>query len=251
MTNSKINVLICDNTAENGVRMASKLRESGMYVYTRKKDGAVILDSICTEHPDVVVLDLTLKDTDAIVIMKEAKVRATKMPMFIVVSEIQNTFIERQVIENGASYFLTSPFEPETLCTVIKSVAGKSFSVNGCNDTESMVTEMMHKLGVPPHVKGSRYLITAIMDAIEDRDVMDCITKRLYPHVAEEHNTTSSRVQRAIRHAIDIAWQRGKWDINEPYFHLNSEYYNSRPTNAEFIALISDNLRLKIKNMER
>lgn len=246
MENDKIKVLIGDNTAENGISLASKLREMGVYAYTRKNDGKAILNSIVRDIPDVAVISLSVADPDIISIIKQSESVLTQPPAFIVTSDVNNSFIERQVIQNGASYYLTRPFEAETLCSVIKSVARKTVSPN-CTDIEIIVTDLICKLGVPAHIKGYQYLRTAILNAINDISLMNCVTKQLYPSVARQYNTTSSRVERAIRHAIEIAWERGNVETLNSFFGYSIKCCHGRPTNSEFIALVTDKLRLQIK----
>lgn len=246
MNNDRIKVLIGDDTAGNGVKYASMLRDMGLYAYTRRKNGKILLDSIANDNPDVVVVDLTLPDMDAIVLMRNVEELHGKDPAFVIVSDIRNSFIERHVMENGASYFLVRPYEAETLCSVIKSVSRKSAAAS-CNDMEIMVTDIIQKLGVPAHIKGYHYLRTAILDSIEDRKLMDCITKQLYPYVAKQYDTTSSRVERAIRHAIEIAWDRGDANTINSFFGYTVDSMRGRPTNSEFIALVTDKLRLQMK----
>lgn len=249
MENDRIKVLVGDDTAEYGVRLASKMREKGIYAYTRRRDGKAIFDSIVNESPEVVVTDLTLPDIDALILMKKAEEILAKKPEFIVISEIKNNFIERQVIENGAAYFLVKPFEAETLCTIVKSIVKKAVSPD-CRDMEMIVTDIIRTLGVPAHIKGYHYLRTAILNSVEDRQLMECVTKQLYPYVARQYNTTSSRVERAIRHAIEIAWDRGDASTLNSYFGYTVDGYRGRPTNSEFIALVSDKLRLQMKNKD-
>lgn len=249
MENDKIRVLIGDNTAENGIKLASRLREMGVYAYTRKNDGNVILNSIIKDAPDVAVVNLSVPEPDVISIMKNSRNTLTKAPAFIITSDIRNSFIERQIIENGASYYIAKPFEAETLCSVIKSVARKTVSPD-CNDIEIIVTDIICKLGVPAHIKGYQYLRTAILNAINDRSLMNCVTKQLYPSVARQYSTTSSRVERAIRHAIEIAWERGNTETINSFFGYSIKSYHGRPTNSEFIALITDKLRLQIKAVQ-
>lgn len=165
---------------------------------------------------------------------------------FIVTSDIKNSFIERQVMENGASYFLIKPFETESLCSIIKSIIRKNVS-DECTDIEIIVTDIIHRLGVPAHIKGYHYLRTAILEAAHNLQLMDCITKRLYPLVAEKYDTTPSRVERAIRHAIEIAWERGDADTLTSFFGYTINTYRGKPTNSEFIALITDKLLLQQK----
>lgn len=244
--NNKIKVLIGDDSAETGVSIANKLRERGMYAYTRRKDCGVILESIKNDPPDVAVLDVTAQNGDVVSVMKRVRELGVKFPVFIVTSSYDNEFIERQVMDNGASRFLLKPYDADDLCSAISSALGER--VNSLSDDmEIVVTDIIHQLGVPAHIKGYHYLRTAILYSIEDKNLLDSVTKLLYPTVAGIYDTTSSRVERAIRHAIEIAWDRGNVDTLNSFFGYTVDTGKGKPTNSEFIALITDKLRLRYK----
>lgn len=248
--NNKIKVLIGDDSAENGVSIANKLRERGMYAYTRRKDCNVILDSVKNDPPDVVVLDVSAQNGDAVSVMKRVRELGVKFPVFIVTSAFDNEFIERQIMDNGASRFLLKPYDADDLCSAINSALGdKANSLS--DDMEIVVTDIIHQLGVPAHIKGYHYLRTAILYSIEDKNLLDSVTKLLYPTVAGIYETTSSRVERAIRHAIEIAWDRGNVDTLNSFFGYTVDTGKGKPTNSEFIALITDKLRLRYKALLR
>ncbi|MBQ3885117.1 MAG: sporulation transcription factor Spo0A [Ruminococcus sp.] len=244
--NDKVKVLIGDDSAETGVSIANKLRERGMYAYTRRKDCSVIYESIKNDSPDVAVLDITARNGDVVMIMKRVKELGGKHPIFIVTSDHDNEFIERQVMENGAAKFLLRPYSADDLCEAISSALGdRANSLS--SDMEIVVTDMIHQLGVPAHIKGYHYLRTAILYSVKDSTLLDSVTKLLYPTVAGVHSTTSSRVERAIRHAIEIAWDRGDVDTLNSFFGYTVDTGKGKPTNSEFIALITDKLRLRYK----
>ncbi|MDE6101476.1 MAG: sporulation transcription factor Spo0A [Ruminococcus sp.] len=244
--NNKIRVLIGDDSAETGVSIANKLRERGMYAYTRRKDCSIILESIRNDPPDVVVIDITAQNGDVVSIMKRVRELGVKFPVFVVTSSYDNEFIERQVIDNGASKFLLKPYDADDLCRAINSALGdRANSLS--DDMEVVVTDIIHQLGVPAHIKGYHYLRTAILYSIEDKTLLDSVTKLLYPTVAGIYDTTSSRVERAIRHAIEIAWDRGNVDTLNSFFGYTVDTGKGKPTNSEFIALITDKLRLRYK----
>ena len=244
--NNKIKVLIGDDSAGTGVSMANKLRERGMYAYTRRKDCAVIADSIRNDPPDAAVLDISAQNGDVISLMKRVKETSVKFPAFIITSSYDNEFIERQVMENGAAKFLLRPYSADDLCSAISSALGdRGGSLS--DDMEIVVTDMIHQLGVPAHIKGYHYLRTAILYSIKDKTLLDSVTKLLYPTVAGLYDTTSSRVERAIRHAIEIAWDRGNVDTLNSFFGYTVDTGKGKPTNSEFIALITDKLRLRYK----
>ena len=245
--NNKVKVLIGDDTAETGVSVANKLREKGMYAYTRRKDCGIILESIRKDPPDVAVLDISTQNGDVVSLMKNVRDSGLKSPVFIITSSFDNEFIERQVIENGASKFLLCPYSAEDLCTAINSSIGERIN-SYSDDMEVVVTDMIHQLGVPAHIKGYHYLRTAILYSINDKTLLDSVTKLLYPTVASIYDTTSSRVERAIRHAIEIAWDRGNVDTLNSFFGYTVDTGKGKPTNSEFIALITDKLRLRYKS---
>lgn len=248
--NNKIKVLIGDDSAETGVSVANKLRERGMYAYTRRKDCGVILDSIRKDPPDAAVIDINSQNGDIISVMKSVKDMGIKTPAFIVTSACDNEFIENQVMDNGASKFLLKPYDADDLCSAISSAVGdRANSLS--DDMEVVVTDIIHQLGVPAHIKGYHYLRTAIMYSIEDKKLLESVTKLLYPTVAGIYETTSSRVERAIRHAIEIAWDRGNVDTLNSFFGYTVDTCKGKPTNSEFIALITDKLRLKYKTANR
>lgn len=247
--NNKVKVLIGDDTAA-GVSIANKLREKGMYAYTRRKDCSVIVEAVRNDAPDAVVLDITVPDSDAVAIMKKVRDLGVKFPAFIVTSEFDNEFIERQVMENGGARFLLKPYDADDMFSAITSALGDR--VNSLSDDmEIVITDIIHQLGVPAHIKGYHYLRSAILYSIEDKMLLESVTKMLYPTVANTYDTTSSRVERAIRHAIEIAWDRGNVDTLNSFFGYTVDTCKGKPTNSEFIALITDKLRLRYKSALR
>lgn len=248
--NNKIKVLIGDDSAECGVSIANKLRERGLYAYTRRKDCNVLFEAIKNDSPDIAVLDISAQNGDAVTVMKRVRDMGLKMPAFIITSSYDNEFIERQVMESGAFYYLLKPYDADDLCSVIKNAMAEKIS-NLSDDMEIVVTDIIHQLGVPAHIKGYHYLRTAILYSIEDKNLLDSVTKLLYPTVAGIYDTTSSRVERAIRHAIEIAWDRGNIDTLNSFFGYTVDTSKGKPTNSEFIALITDKLRLQYKSVLR
>lgn len=252
MMNEKIKVLIGDDSAEYGVSCASALRNYGHYVITRAKDGGILLDSIRKENPEVVIVDAVIPNIDAIELMKRVFSSMTKPPSFIIVSAYDNPFIEKQCMQAGASYFMLKPFDIATLSERIKSLVSDKLAAgaeSARRDLEILVTEIIHQLGVPAHIKGYHYLRTAILASIENSQLLESITKGLYPTVASRYQTTSSRVERAIRHAIEIAWDRGNLEVLNSYFGYTVNTGKGKPTNSEFIALITDKIRLQHKTL--
>ena len=245
----QVKVLIGDDTAEYGVSCASVLRSQGMYAYTRPKNGNTVLESIRQDAPDVVVVDAVLPAMDAIELMKKAGAGAGKRPAFIVTSSYDNSFIEQQVMQNGAAYFMLKPFDLGVLGERIALLTNKqplgAFASRAGQDLAITITDIIHQLGVPAHIKGYHYLRCAIVSAYHEPELLDSVTKQLYPRVAAQFTTTPSRVERAIRHAIEIAWDRGNLDTLNAFFGYTVNTCKGKPTNSEFIALITDKLRLQ------
>ena len=245
---NKVKVLIGDDSVEYGIACASTLRGQGMYVMTRPKDGTALLETIKSDAPDVVVMDAILPHMDAIELMKKVQASGGKRPQFIVTSVYDNPFIEKQVMQGGAAYFMLKPFEISALGERITSLTQGGMTGRNAPGTENMeivVTDVIHQLGVPAHIKGYHYLREAILSSIEDPELLESVTKLLYPTVAKRFDTTSSRVERAIRHAIEIAWDRGNLDTLNAFFGYTVNTCKGKPTNSEFIALITDKLRLQ------
>lgn len=245
---NKVKVLIGDDSVEYGIACASTLRGQGMYVMTRPKDGTALLEMIKSDAPDVVVMDAILPHMDAIELMKKVQASGGKRPQFIVTSAYDNPFIEKQVMQGGAAYFMLKPFEISALGERITSLTQGGMTGRNAPGTENMeivVTDVIHQLGVPAHIKGYHYLREAILSSIEDPELLESVTKLLYPTVAKRFDTTSSRVERAIRHAIEIAWDRGNLDTLNAFFGYTVNTCKGKPTNSEFIALITDKLRLQ------
>ncbi|MBR0483990.1 MAG: sporulation transcription factor Spo0A [Oscillospiraceae bacterium] len=243
----KVKVVIGDDTVDYGITTASALRGYGLYAVTRRKDGNVVLNTILEEKPDVVVIDSVMPHMDAIELIKRTKTEAEYFPAFIVTSSYDNTFVERQIMELGAAYFMLKPFDVAVLADRILALTAPKSKISQEEHLEIIVTDMIHQLGVPAHIKGYHYLRTAIMLSIDAPELLDSVTKLLYPTVAQKFNTTSSRVERAIRHAIEIAWDRGDLDILNSFFGYTVNTCKGKPTNSEFIALLTDKLRLQIK----
>lgn len=240
--------MIGDDSVEYGIACASTLRGQGMYVMTRPKDGTALLETIKSDAPDVVVMDAILPHMDAIELMKKVQASGGKRPQFIVTSAYDNPFIEKQVMQGGAAYFMLKPFEISALGERITSLTQGGMTGRNAPGTENMeivVTDVIHQLGVPAHIKGYHYLREAILSSIEDPELLESVTKLLYPTVAKRFDTTSSRVERAIRHAIEIAWDRGNLDTLNAFFGYTVNTCKGKPTNSEFIALITDKLRLQ------
>lgn len=249
----KIKVLLADNSESFGIPCAEKMRNLGLEVDLTEKDGKIVIETITQKKPDVVILDFFLPRLDAIGVMNSIHaIDLPCTPQFMVMSGFDNPNLEREAIQAGANYYFLKPIDAEEMATRILSLSSKANIEpirrgSNTSNLEIRVTDILHQIGVPAHIKGYQYLRDSIMLAIEDEEIINAVTKRLYPAVAKKHGTTSSRVERAIRHAIEVAWDRGDVDVLNSYFGYTIHNERGKPTNSEFIAMISDKFRLQLK----
>lgn len=247
----KLKVLIGDDSPECGLSWASLLKEEGMFAVTRQKNGRVLLEMMKNDLPDFLVIEAKMPEMDAAELLSEVRRAAGQLPTTIVVSNLSTPQLEREIMDAGADYFMVKPFEPKQLVRKVKALMNfRTGQISGgarqeITNIEYIVTDIIHQIGIPAHIKGYHYLRTAIILSISDDEMINSVTKLLYPTVAERYNTTSSRVERAIRHAIEIAWDRGDVDVLNGIFGYTVRNTRGKPTNSEFIALIADKLRLQ------
>lgn len=258
-----LNVAIADDNEklldmlEEVINMDKELNVVG-----KARNGEEICQIIKSKRPDVVLLDLIMPKMDGLTVMEEVGHDKTieKQPCFIIVTAVGQEKITEDAFNKGANYYIMKPFNNELLINRIKSVrkvfpnhekkVGEALpNVQMKKENlENRVTDMLHEIGIPAHIKGYHYLRDAIMMAVEDMDILNAITKILYPTVAKKYQTTSSRVERAIRHAIEVAWSRGKIDTLDDLFGYTVSNGKGKPTNSEFIALIADTIQLEYRH---
>ena len=219
---------------------------------------------IVNHEPDVVLLDIVMPKLDGLSVMDKIKNdrNVKKHPAFIMISAIGQEKITEDAFALGADYYIMKPFDNETVLKRIKHVRNRGGQVFGESkrvnpyekgeeytgqSLESDVTNIIHEIGVPAHIKGYQYLREAIIMSVKDIEMLNSITKILYPTIAKLYQTTPSRVERAIRHAIEVAWSRGKMDTIDELFGYTISNGKGKPTNSEFIALIADKIRLEYK----
>ncbi|MCB7303510.1 sporulation transcription factor Spo0A [Bariatricus massiliensis] len=259
----QLNVAIADDN-ERMLDLLGEIIEGDkdLNLVGKANNGEDMYQIIKEEEPDVVLLDLIMPKMDGLSVMELVGADRTmkKRPNFIVVTAIGQERITEDAFNKGASYYILKPFNNETILQRIKNtnhVVRNDYSMGETKhksievsqeSLESQVTDMIHEIGIPAHIKGYHYLRDAILMAIDDMDVLNAITKVLYPTVAKKHQTTSSRVERAIRHAIEVAWSRGKLDTLDQLFGYTVSNGKGKPTNSEFIALVADTIRLKSKH---
>lgn len=252
----KIKVLIADDTTEFGHNCSNVLKSYGFDVKQSPKDGVAVLQEIDRNKPDVVLMDMFMPNLDSLAVMERLGNDGKAKPITMIMSSCDNAQLEKEALSSGASYYLIKPFDIEMLADRIAKLSNRdsdltvihSFGNNSKNtDLELMITEIIHQIGVPAHIKGYHYLREAITLAVNNADIINSVTKQLYPTVAKKYQTTSSRVERAIRHAIEVAWDRGDIDVLNSYFGYTIHNERGKPTNSEFIAMIADKLRLRLK----
>lgn len=254
-------ILIADPNPEFRIGVKSFLSKKGYHIVGDCADGYEAVRLIEQTRPDAVILDILLPRLDGIEVMNEIKSRtASYSPVYIVVTGIGNPKMLTEAAEAGAIYCIIKPCEYSSLSNRLESalkskdnpLPKKEFAQIRQNDEESdletQVTKIIHQIGVPAHIKGYQYLRSAIIMTMNDGELINSITKQLYPGVAKKFGTTASRVERAIRHAIEVAWDRGDVDVINSFFGYTVQSARGKPTNSEFIALVADSLRLKNKN---
>ena len=232
-----------------------------MKLVGKANNGEDVYTLIKEKQPDVVLLDLIMPKMDGLSVMEHVNRDndIKKHPSFIIITAVGQERITEDAFRKGASYYILKPFSNQMILDKIREAGkyripeSKAFThVESVNkpevNLENRVTDMIHEIGIPAHIKGYHYLRDAILMAIEDMDVLNAVTKVLYPTVAKMHQTTASRVDRAIRHAIEVAWSRGKLDTLDELFGYTVNGGKGKPTNSEFIALIADTIRLECKH---
>ena len=271
----KNTVLIADDNQEFSTTLATYLKnQEDMVVVGRAKDGNEALDMVSSLMPDVLLLDVIMPHLDGIGVLEQMNmIKLNKKPICIMLSAVGQDKVTQRAIELGAEYYVVKPFDIDLLITRIRelknykpSSQNNNFisreigiskqqyidipnnSANKEENIEALVTNVIHEVGVPAHIKGYQYLREAIIMVINDIDVINQITKCLYPQIANKFHTTPSRVERAIRHAIEVAWGRGEQKTVENIFGYTISAAKGKPTNSEFIAMISDKLRLELKS---
>jgi two-component system response regulator (stage 0 sporulation protein A) len=261
----KLNVAIADDN-ERMLRLLGDIvgSDEELNVIGTARDGEEAYNVIKTKAPDVVLLDIVMPKLDGLGVLDRVKHDSdiTKCPTFIMISAIGQESITEDAFSLGADYYIMKPFDNDTVISRIKK-AGQSKTEKQSvgrrvaayekdageqtHDLEADVTSIIHEIGVPAHIKGYQYLRDAIIMSVNDVDMLNSVTKALYPSIARKYQTTSSRVERAIRHAIEVAWSRGRMDTIDEMFGYTINNGKGKPTNSEFIALVTDRIRLDYK----
>lgn len=214
-------------------------------------DGAEALRLARQEAPDLLLMDVLLPGLDGFGVLKQLR-ELEKPPKVILISAFCSDSVVSEAVELGANYFMFKPVEENALLDRMRALFGRDLPEERHPvELKNLVTSVIHEIGVPAHIKGYQYLREAIMIAVDDMDVINAVTKVLYPEVAKRFNTTPSRVERAIRHAIEVAWDRGDLETLQKYFGYTVSNAKGKPTNSEFIAMIADRLVLEQRKDRR
>ncbi len=250
----RTSVLIADGSEEFCSALCSVLQRSDRFQLSGiANDGEQAIRMLEERKPDILVLDLMLAKRDGLSVLKTIA-SGDHQPAILATSGFVTDYVASAAASLGVMYLMLKPCDMDALVDRLEEIRGgesqKTMQMKKTSQTniEAMVTNIIHEIGVPAHIKGYQYLREAIIIAVEDMDVINAITKVLYPQVAKTFATTPSRVERAIRHAIEVAWDRGDLDTLQRFFGYTVSNTKGKPTNSEFIALIADRLQLQLKN---
>ncbi len=260
---STLNVAIADDN-ERMVEILNSIvkKDADLHIVGTACNGEEVYRMIKEKEPDIVLLDIIMPKLDGLSVMEKVNRDKTlkKHPKFIVISAVGKESITEDAFNLGANYYIMKPFDSELILKRMRNIKNHLTSGNDKQlmllkdsmdrieeNLETDVTDLIHEVGVPAHIKGYQYLRDAIMMTVKDPEMLSSITKILYPTIAKRHQTTPSRVERAIRHAIEVAWNRGNVDMINSMFGYTVSTGKGKPTNSEFIALIADKIRLEYK----
>ena len=248
-------VIIADNAEDFCANLTSALQRcEGFQIIGTATDGEQAIRMVTERKPDILVLDMMLAKKDGIAVLKAISGMDRK-PAILATSRFITDYVASAAANLGVRYMMLKPCDLTALVEHMEEIRGGESQRHAplrhnADNIETMVTGIIHEIGVPAHIKGYQYLREAIIIAVEDMDVINAITKVLYPQVAKTFQTTPSRVERAIRHAIEVAWDRGDLDTLQRFFGYTVSNTKGKPTNSEFIALIADKLQLQLKSQE-
>lgn len=265
MESGKVKIVIADDNKEFAGILCEYLKgQSDFEVVGVAKDGIEAVKLVSSCEPDVLVLDIIMPHLDGLGVLEKINaMNNINVPKVIVLSAVGQDKITQRAINLGAEYYVVKPFDMDVFSKRIRMLFSSSQGVSemrrttmlsneaapyiDSNTLEAEITNIIHEIGVPAHIKGYLYLREAIQMVIGDVELLSAVTKELYPSIAKKYNTTSSRVERAIRHAIEVAWGRGQIETINKIFGYTINNGKGKPTNSEFIAMVADKLRLKNK----
>ena len=265
----KKNIMIVDDNREFVALLKDYIDiQDDMEVTKCHYDGLNAVEQIKETKPDVLLLDIIMPEKDGITVLEELSDNNIKIPLIIIMSSIGQERITQKAISLGAAYYVIKPFDMKSITTRIRDLLdpqgefeiiknktqnkiNNELAKNGISNLEIRVTNAIHDVGVPAHIKGYQYVREAIIMAVNNEEIINSVTKTLYPNLSKMFQTTPSRVERAIRHAIEVAWNRGQVDVHDRIFGYTVNSNKGKPTNSEFIAMIADRLRLEEKSTQK
>ncbi|MBP2631829.1 MAG: sporulation transcriptional activator Spo0A [Firmicutes bacterium] len=255
MIKEKIRVAVADDNREFvGIIQEYLSEQPDIEVAGVAYNGEEILEIIETEEPDVIILDIIMPHLDGIGVLEHINVSPLKRPKIIMLTAFGQESITQRVVELGADYYVLKPFNMEVLLSRIRQLAGTITEQRPlvaqaikAHPIDIEVTNIIREIGIPAHIKGYQYLRDAIIMIVNEVELLGAVTKVLYPLIAEKYSTTPSRVERAIRHAIEVAWGRGNMDMINKIFGYTIKLEKGKPTNSEFMAMIADKLRMEMR----
>ena len=252
MMENRTKILIADPNEDFCAQLRLALEQNEAFeVVGTATDGEKALELIQEKQPELLILELMLSRLDGIAVLQRAQQVCPKLQS-LVLTGFMTEYVANRASALGVQYFMSKPCALSAVTERVQEIVTPQEKRGGRPEVsvEAMVTSIIHEIGVPAHIKGYQYLREAIMIAVDDMDVINAITKVLYPQVAKAFSTTPSRVERAIRHAIEVAWDRGDLETLQHFFGYTVSNSKGKPTNSEFIALIADKLQLQLKGME-
>lgn len=268
---AELNIAIADDSRQT-LKLLDEIleKEEGIHVVGKADNGEDAYNMIVRTNPDIVLMDVIMPKMDGISVMEKVK-NNTQMkgsPSFIMITAASSQYVTEDAFRLGANYYIMKPFNRDVILDKIWRVGNSRNRAASSlqaperkvqpyvdkaaymeQNLETDVTQMLHEIGIPAHIKGYQYLRDAIIMSVQDAEMLSSVTKILYPTIAKKHLTTPSRVERAIRHAIEVAWSRGKMDTINDLFGYTVSNGKGKPTNSEFVALIADKIRLDYKRI--
>lgn len=247
-----LTILATDANPQEKALLSDQLSLQNICLILCERDGKKVLEALEQHRPDACLLETFMPGMDALSVKEaydswNAQTHAGKNVLFYAIGTTQSEMLETNLMENGFAFYFVRPVSAEAVSHRISSQLHRSvaYPTDRSAEDEYKVTEILHQIGVPAHIKGYQFLRDAILMSVEDPEMINAVTKRLYPDIAKNNNTTASRVERAIRHAIEVAWDRGDVDTLNSYFGYTIHNLRGKPTNSEFIAMIADRMRLE------
>lgn len=242
---NKTAIYFADNTEDKNL-VDYFMKKDNFDVVGTSVDGNVVVEDVLRLQPDVLVLEVMLSNLDGFAVLEKIKETSEKMPKILFVSNLSHSGFVTKAMQAGASYFMLKPVSPENLEKRIIDMASSAEAKVDAHQLEERISNIFISIGIPAHIKGYHFLREAVKLAVQEPNIIGSITKKLYPTIAERFETSSSKVERGMRHAIEVAWNRGKIENINTIFGLKIYNRNEKPTNGELIALIADKMIMDV-----